>query len=152
MYLCGMSRYCYDYPRPAVTTDCVVFVREVSAIRVLLIKRKHPPFQNCWALPGGFIQMEEDLAAAAARELEEETALKAHDLVQFRTYGHPLRDPRHRTITIVYTLEYQSIPSTMAGDDAAETAWFELDHLPEMAFDHAQILHDFTQALQFSNL
>ena len=97
-----------------------------------------------WALPGGFVEIDEDLHAGALRELEEETGLKSIALAQFKTYGTPGRDPRGRTISVVYygllTNESQKIE---AGDDAAEASWFELNELPELAFDHEEILKDF---------
>ncbi|MDP4291731.1 MAG: NUDIX hydrolase, partial [Bacteroidota bacterium] len=94
--------YTYEYPRPAVTADIVLFSRFENRDYVLLILRNNPPFQGCWALPGGFIDMDETLEESALRELAEETGLTGIRLKQFRTYGDPGRDPRHRTITVVY--------------------------------------------------
>lgn len=132
--------FTYTYPRPAVTVDCVVLFRNDSTIRVLLIKRKHPPFENHWAFPGGFVDMDEGLEAAAARELEEETGLSGLKLKQFHTYGDPLRDPRHRTITVVYTSFTDNELLPKAGDDAVEVQWFDCEHLPALAFDHQKII------------
>ena len=97
-----------------------------------------------WALPGGFVEIDEDLEAGANRELEEETGLKNIALTQFKTYGTPGRDPRGRTISVVYYgfLTNKS-PKIEAGDDAAEASWFDLNDLPELAFDHEEILKDF---------
>jgi 8-oxo-dGTP diphosphatase len=140
MAAAGKQQYCYDYPRPAVTVDLVVLTRE-SEPRVLLIRRKHEPFASRWALPGGFLEMEETLEAAARRELREETGLEVDAIEQLHTFGDPGRDPRGRTISVVY---YAFLPrpadSLQAGDDAAEAGWHALDRLPELAFDHDRIL------------
>ena len=132
--------FCYEYPRPAVTVDIVVVTREPKR-RVLLIRRKHEPFTGMWAIPGGFVEMEESLEAAARRELREETSIEASDLVQLHTFGEPGRDPRGRTISVVYLAEVN--PKRIkprANDDAAEVGWHSLDRLPKLAFDHAEIL------------
>ncbi len=137
-----MTRYCYDFPKPSVTTDCIV-IRKSDAPEILLIKRKHDPYEGLWALPGGFVEIDEDLEPGAIRELEEETGITGITLTQFKTYGKPGRDPRGRTISIVYyTLVSQHI-NTQAGDDASETKWFSIDELPNLAFDHDEILSEF---------
>lgn len=134
--------YTYKYPRPAVTTDCVIFRKtNNSKYELLLIQRKFPPFQGEWALPGGFVNMDEDLLTAAKRELEEETNLKDIQLKQFYTFGGVNRDPRHRTIAVAY----YGIADTQkhiakAADDAATAKWFPLEQIPGMAFDHAKII------------
>ncbi len=138
------KRYTYDYPMPAVTTDCILVTKGDNP-KILLIRRKHDPYAGKWALPGGFVEIEEDLPDAARRELEEETGLHDVELWQFRTYGRPGRDPRGRTISVVYYDFVDEGPRTTAGDDAAEADWFPLDDLPPLAFDHEEIVRDFRQ-------
>src|SRR5437763_9102257 len=133
-------KYTYDYPRPSVTVD-VVIVSDEPDPRVLLIRRKHEPFAGMWALPGGFIDMEEALEAAARRELHEETGVEAEQLEQLHTFGDPGRDPRGRTISIAYLAQVdKSEVQPQAADDAAEADWFPLAKPPELAFDHDKIL------------
>jgi len=137
-----MEKFTYDYPRPSVTSDVAV-LRLEDMPEILLIKRKDKPFQNMWALPGGFMEMEESLEEAARRELLEETGIKAGELIRFDTYDKPGRDPRGRTITQVFVMIWKremGIPR--AGSDAADLRWFSLADLPELAFDHAEILSD----------
>ncbi len=135
--------YTYKYPRPAVTVDIMVFLEDEKKYKVLLIQRKNPPFQNMWAFPGGFIDMEETLEKAASRELEEETGIINEELIQFRTYSDPGRDPRGRTIsTVFYTVLSELPKNAKAADDAADLAWFSTDKLPELAFDHKKIMRD----------
>jgi 8-oxo-dGTP diphosphatase len=132
--------YCYDHPRPAVTVDTVVLTREAEP-RVLLIRRKHEPFAGRWALPGGFVEMDETLEAAARRELREETALEVMSMEQLHTFGDPGRDPRGRTISVVYLARVPDAKTRLqAADDAAEAAWHPLDGLPPLPFDHDRIL------------
>src|SRR6266404_4332625 len=95
------GRYVYEWPRPAVTVDLVIVTREKKP-RVLLIRRKHEPFADCWAIPGGFVDMDEPLDAAARRELLEETGVRVQQVVQLGTFGAPGRDPRGRTISVAY--------------------------------------------------
>ena len=139
-----MKTYTYNYPKPSVTTDCIIIKTVDDKNEVLLIKRRHNPFAGKWALPGGFVENHEDLEDGAKRELEEETGLTNLELHQFKTYGTPGRDPRGHTISVVYygIIENNSI-KMKAGDDAEEAAWFDLNHLPPLAFDHDQILNDF---------
>lgn len=133
-------KFTCDYPRPAVTVDVVILTRETKP-RVLLIRRKHQPFAGCWALPGGFVDMDESLEDAARRELLEETGVQAAHLEQLHTFGDPGRDPRGRTITIVYLARVNpAAVHPRPADDAAETGWFSLRKPPPLAFDHAQIL------------
>ncbi len=134
--------YNYLYPRPAVTCD-IILVAKIKAQELLLIKRKNEPFKNKWALPGGFINMDETLQDSALRELTEETGIQLDELRQFKTYGDPGRDPRGRTITVVYYKHLEKTHITKAGDDACKAEWFELNKLPELAFDHQQIISDF---------
>lgn len=132
--------YTYKYPRPALTVDIAVFRKTDGNTFILLIKRKNPPFVNCWAIPGGFVGMDELLADAAARELFEETGLHDLKLEQFHTFDAIDRDPRHRTISVVFVGFMQNDQTAKAGDDATETAWFPLQQLPLLAFDHENII------------
>lgn len=132
--------YTYDYPRPAVTVDCLIF-RKKPELQILLIQRKFDPFKDSWALPGGFVEIDEDLIEAAYRELEEETGLKNIELYQLQAFGKPGRDPRGRTISIVFWGIHHEQEEVEAGDDARNAAWFEIDRLPELAFDHEHILN-----------
>jgi len=135
--------FVYKYPRPALTVDAVVFCEEETNYSVLLIKRKNPPFQDCWAFPGGFVDMDETVEQAAVRELEEETCLNSISLRQLKTYSAIDRDPRGRTVSVVFVGFTDSTNSEVMGaDDAAEAKWFQLNKLPELAFDHKGILQD----------
>lgn len=124
----------------SVTTDCVIFFRNDQESKVLLVKRKKDPFKDKWALPGGFLEDEEPLKHGAKRELEEETGLKIPNLKQLHTFGTPGRDPRGRTISITFWGEVDSEEKVKGNDDAAEAGWFNLNDLPELAFDHSEIL------------
>ncbi len=144
-------KYCYDYPRPTVTTDVVLFAgvkNKVSSGKVLLIKRKNEPFQGKWAFPGGFVDMDEDLEPAALRELEEETSIKDVSISQFKTYGAVDRDPRHRTISVVFIGFIDHEVTAKAMDDAQDAQWFDVDDLPELAFDHERILAEILEEIQ----
>lgn len=137
-----MEKYTYDYPRPAVTADIAV-LRLEEVPEILLIQRKAYPFKDMWALPGGFMEMEESLEEAARRELVEETGIKAGELIRFDTYDKPGRDPRGRTITQVFVMIWkQEMLLPEAGSDAADLRWFPLNELPTLAFDHALIVAD----------
>lgn len=153
--------YQYQHPHPAVTTDIVLFSIGQQQLKCLLIRRRHEPYQDSWALPGGFVGIEEDLEAAARRELREETGITGVTLEQLHSFGKPGRDPRERVISVAY---YALVPDTSlpiwAASDAAEVAWFGLDDTPPLAFDHESIvamarqrlvagLHTSTIALQF---
>ena len=133
--------YTYEYPHPAVACDVALLRPAGPGHEVLLIERRLPPFQGTWALPGGFIEIDEDLEDAARRELAEETGLVAGALVQVGAFGTPDRDPRERVISIVFA---GFVPATIgpatAGDDAARAEWFELATLPALAFDHAEVI------------
>lgn len=132
----------YEYPHPAVAADVALFRNAGGHNELLLIRRARDPFAGRWALPGGFIDIDEDLEAAARRELLEETGLVAGDLVQLQTFGRPGRDPRERVISVVFIgLAEEDKPDTpQAGDDAAEARWFSVTELPPLAFDHAEII------------
>ncbi|MGB5830566.1 MAG: NUDIX domain-containing protein [Thiohalocapsa sp.] len=133
--------HCYAYPHPAVTTDVVLFTIRDEGLELLLIRRGNPPFKDCWALPGGFLDIDEDLDRCAARELEEETGLADLYLEQLRTFGALGRDPRERVISVAYfALAPAERLHIQAGDDAAEARWHSLPNLPELAFDHAEII------------
>jgi 8-oxo-dGTP diphosphatase len=134
-------QYCYSYPHPAVTTDIVIFSIREQKLKLLLVKRAREPFAGSWALPGGFVGIDEDLEACALRELEEETGVTGVYLEQLHTCGSPTRDPRERVISVAY---YSLIPSdrlnVRPASDAKAVAWFALEDLPPMAFDHADIV------------
>ncbi len=133
--------FTYDYPRPAVTVDCVVFGLQEQRLRVLLIRRGRPPFEGQWALPGGFVDMDEDLEASARRELQEETGLRDIFLEQLYTFGMPGRDPRGRTISVAYYALVNTVNHPpRADDDAAEAEWVDVDRARTLAFDHDEIL------------
>lgn len=134
--------YTYEYPRPSLSVDLVVFRRINSDWEILLIQRKHDPFAGCWALPGGFLDRDETLETAAARELKEETCLDAKSLRQLKTYSTVDRDPRGRVISVAFLAELETGQEPRAADDAQDVAWFPLDRLPTLAFDHAEIVRD----------
>lgn len=138
--------YTYEYPMPAVTTDVVLITRS-EPVKVLLIQRGNEPFKGLWALPGGFIDMEEDLPDAALRELKEETGVADVEIAQLGTYGAVNRDPRHRTISVVYYGFVDNVVPVKGMDDAADARWFALTQLPSLAFDHKMILQDAVKAL-----
>lgn len=135
--------YTYEFPRPSVTTDILVFSIREGLLQILLIERNLDPFKGAWAIPGGFVQMDEDIAICAQRELEEETGITGIPLRQLGTYGAPERDPRGRVITVAFVA---LVPSddlvAKGGSDADDARWFPIDALPPLAFDHAQILAD----------
>ncbi len=143
--------YTYEYPRPAVTVDIAVFGRRGGELVVLLIQRKHPPFEGAWALPGGFVDENEALEAAAHRELREETGLSGLTLVQVGAFGDPGRDPRGHTVSVAFVAETDAERApVMAGDDAAKAEWHAWSSLRlgeggaggglALAFDHARVL------------
>lgn len=134
-------KYHYKYPRPSVTTDCVIFGYEGNRLKVLLIERGNEPFKGYWAFPGGFLNMEESAEEGAKRELYEETGLKDAVIKQFHTYTDPDRDPRGRVISIAYYALVE-ISEVKGGDDAAQARWFAIDEVPALAFDHDQMLQD----------
>ncbi|RLD61984.1 MAG: NUDIX hydrolase [Bacteroidetes bacterium] len=133
--------YTYEYPRPAVTTDAIVFMENVNGLEVLLIQRKNSPYKEMWALPGGFLEMDETLERCAGRELEEETGLSGIKLKQLHAFSTIDRDPRGRTIGVAFW-GFTTKENSMAkgGDDASEAKWFPINKLPALAFDHSEIL------------
>ncbi|MFK5921888.1 MAG: NUDIX domain-containing protein [Verrucomicrobiota bacterium] len=139
----------YEYERPALTTDCVVFGLDEDDLKILLIQRDIAPFEGEWALPGGFIRVGESLDDCARRELEEETGLKNVFLEQLYSFGKADRDPREHVVTIAYYALVNLIEHPpQAATDARNAAWFALDDLPELAFDHNQILNKALERLR----
>jgi 8-oxo-dGTP diphosphatase len=139
-----------DYSRPSVSADVIIFTLRDNDLQVLLVKRRHPPFEGMWAIPGGFVGIDESLEGAALRELEEETGVRDVYLEQLYTFGDADRDPRGRVITVAY---FAVIPAPAirprAGDDAAEARWWSAYDLPPLAFDHADILAYALQRLRY---
>ncbi|RMF45717.1 MAG: NUDIX hydrolase [Anaerolineae bacterium] len=144
--------YTYTYPRPALTVDVVIFTLKEEKLSVLLIERAQDPYAGMWALPGGFVQVDESLEEAALRELKEETGLEGEFyLEQLYTYGDPARDPRERVVTVAY---FALIPSDRPihdspSSDAAAARWFPVDSLPSLAFDHGEIVHYALRRLRY---
>jgi 8-oxo-dGTP diphosphatase len=133
--------YCYLYPRPMVTVDIFLLRFNPPEIEILLIKRDHEPFREKWALPGGFIEMDETLIESAKREMFEETSLKNIQLFELGTAGEPGRDPRGRTISIIFGgIVSPPFPEVLAGDDARQVNWFSLKTSISLAFDHEKVI------------
>jgi len=133
--------YTYEYPRPAVTADIVLFSNEKTPTQVMLIRRKNPPFEGMWAFPGGFLEMDETLLACAHRELQEETGVIDIVLEPYLPFDTPDRDPRGRTISMVFVgFTNASAINATAASDASEVQWFSLNNLPSLAFDHDKII------------
>ncbi len=130
--------YTYDYPRPMLTADCIV----VRGSELLLIRRGNKPFRGCWALPGGFMEMDETIEHCAVRELQEETGIVVSEkqLTLVGIYSALGRDPRGRTVTAAYAVRVPEDTHALAGDDAADLRWWPIDQLPPLAFDHDAIL------------
>ena len=133
--------YTYKYPRPAVTADCVVITKEAEP-KVLLIQRGGEPFKGCWAFPGGFMNMDETTEQCAIRELEEETRLQVSNVILIGAYSKVDRDPRGRTISVAYLAIVDSSLEVTCQDDAAKAEWWSLSALPQLAFDHEEIMRD----------
>lgn len=131
----------YEFPRPALAVDCVLFGFDTADLKVLLVERALAPFRGAWALPGGFVRIDESVDAAARRELAEETGLSGVFLEQLYTFGDPRRDPRERVVTVAYyALVALAGRALAAATDAARAAWFPVAATPALAFDHARIL------------
>jgi 8-oxo-dGTP diphosphatase len=131
----------YQYARPALAVDVVVFALDEDDLQVMLIQRDLPPFLGRWALPGGFVRVEETLDEAATRELREESGLADIFLEQLYTFGDVRRDPRERVVTVAYyALVNLAGHHVRAGTDAKSAAWFPVGELPELAFDHRRIV------------
>lgn len=135
-----MKKYCYDYPRPSVTVDIVLFYAAKEGLEILLIKRAHAPFADHWALPGGFVDQDEALEDAAARELLEETKLRRAKFKQVGAFGDPGRDPRGHTVSIAFAAVLKNKPKVEGSDDAKEATWHPIKRLPKLAFDHKKII------------
>ncbi len=135
--------FTYPYPRPAVTVDVAVFAPDSDRLRVLLIRRGRDPFAGRWALPGGFVDADEELMTAAARELVEETGLDARIGPQLGAYGTPGRDPRGHTVSVVFLAWLGTGPVELEGrDDATAAEWHDARRPPRLAFDHRSVLRD----------
>ncbi|MCF4101685.1 NUDIX hydrolase [Gillisia sp. M10.2A] len=134
----------------AITVDTVIFCIEHSDKKVLLIQRKNDPYKYQWALPGGFLEEDEELETGAKRELKEETGLKLESLKQLHAFGRIGRDPRGRTISIAFVGSVEKEFEVVGSDDAREAKWFSIKKLPELAFDHLQIISEATESLGVS--
>lgn len=133
--------YTYKYPRPSVTVDCIIFYKGGEGTKVLLINRGEEPFKGKWAFPGGFLEMNEEIIDAAKRELKEETGLEIETLEQLHTFGTIGRDPRGRTVSIIhYGFTDGANLDVKGGDDASKAQWFSIDDIPDLAFDHNEII------------
>lgn len=141
--------FIYSYPRPMLTVDVIIARAGRNGAEVLLIQRRHAPFEGQWALPGGFVDAGETLKHAAHRELQEETGLTGIDLEQLAAFGDPGRDPRGWTVSITFWgwLEPAFNADLLAGDDAAALSWWQLADLPPLAFDHGRIVGTFRERL-----
>jgi ADP-ribose pyrophosphatase YjhB (NUDIX family) len=136
-----MKKFTYQYPRPALTVDCVVFGFDEGDLKILLIERALAPFKGKWALPGGFVGMDETLDEAARRELNDETGIKELYLEQLYTFSDVDRDPRERVISVAYyALVKLGDYRVKAATDAKDAAWFPVSDVPALAFDHNKIL------------
>lgn len=135
------KKYCYKFPRPAVTADCIIFGFDAGELKVLLIERGIEPFKGKWAIPGGFLHGDESTEDCAKRELFEETGLENVFMEQLYTFSDPDRDPRGHIVTVAYfALVKLSDYKVTAGDDAKNAKWFGISHIPALAFDHDRIL------------
>jgi len=134
--------YKYEYPRALNTVDAII-IDSATKSKILLIQRGNEPFKNCWALPGGFIEMDETIEQSVIRETEEETSLTGIEFHQFRAFGNPGRDPRDRNIVVVFYGFCNSPELAKAGDDAKDLKWFDIANLPNLAFDHDQIIREY---------
>lgn len=134
--------YTYKYPRPAVSVDIAIFMPQDDEFKVLLIQRAQEPYKGLYALPGGFVEIQESLEEAALRELKEETRLVIPQLTQIHTFSAPDRDPRGRVISTCFgaILSKTTHQTPQAGSDAADFAWFNIENLPHLAFDHDLII------------
>lgn len=135
--------YSYNYPRPSLTTDIILISSVGNDRQILLIERKSEPYKGFWALPGGFVEMDEELDIACLRELQEETGITINETSQFYTFGAVGRDPRGRTVSVVYWSKIDQPIAPVAGDDASSAKWFNLNELPVLAFDHQKIISKF---------
>ena len=148
------GKYIYQWPRPMVTVDAVVFRLDGDRVKVLLIQRGSEPYKGKWALPGGFVDMDEELEDAVVRELAEETGLTAVTLEQMHTFGKCGRDPRGRQISVAFFgIASSNMRKIRGGDDAAKARWFDIENLPEdMAFDHDEVIRFGIRTLKKKNV
>jgi 8-oxo-dGTP diphosphatase len=148
-----LSPFTYEHPRPSVTVDIVVLSHQPDGHYVLLVQRGREPYKDHWALPGGFVEMDESLEQSAKRELLEETGLEIASLEQLGAYGDPQRDPRGRVISVTYwtLLPPGSITKIKGSDDASHAEWFPVTQLPPLAFDHNRIIQDALKAMQIKD-
>ena len=137
----GKGNYCYEYPRPSLTSDSVIFGFDGRKLKILLVERGVEPFKGCWALPGGFMKMNESIDECARRELQEETGVDNVYLEQFHVFSDPGRDPRGRVVTVAFiALVRPEEYNVVGGDDASSALWFDASELPPLAFDHREIV------------
>lgn len=138
--------FTYDFPRASLTVDSIILCAK-NEPSVLLIKRKNEPYKDSWAFPGGFLDMDETLITAAHRELKEETGIICEELTQFGIYDSIDRDPRGRTISVVYYTFVEEELKAIAQDDAIDVQWFKINKLPKLAFDHDKIISDIKKSI-----
>lgn len=144
-----ITSYNYKYPHPAITADCLLFAYQKSELEVLLIERGGEPYKGFWAIPGGFMEMNETTESCSRREMLEETGIKVNYLKEVKSYSAVNRDPRERVVTITYcTLEHKNSVTPKAGDDANKAEWFNLKSLPKLAFDHKEMIADSIQVIK----
>jgi 8-oxo-dGTP diphosphatase len=140
-FMAQKGKHVYDWPRPMVAADAMVFAVFKNKIKLLLVNRGGEPFKGKWAIPGGFVNIDEDLEDTAVRELAEETGLTGVRMEQLHTFGKCGRDPRGRVITVTFIGIIDRKPQIKAGDDAAKARWFDIEKLPkDMAFDHNEVI------------
>ncbi len=148
-----LAPFCYPYPRPAVTVDVILFTFLHDCLQVLLVQRRRQPFRGCWALPGGFVDENEDLQDGARRELQEETGVSDIYLEQLYTFGESGRDPRGHVISVanlaLLSADRARTLRIQGRDDAADARWWDIYNLPSLAFDHDQILGYALQRLRW---
>lgn len=143
-----ITSYNYRYPHPAITADCLLFAYSEGKLQILLIERGGEPYKGYWAIPGGFMEMDETTESCARREMFEETKIKLDYLKEVKSYSDVNRDPRERVVTITYcTLERKENITPEASDDARNVKWFDIDALPSLAFDHNQMIKDSIKTL-----
>lgn len=140
----GKKMYCYEYPHPALTVDCVIFGFDGEKLNVLLVERGLEPYMGMWALPGGFVNIDETVEEAACRELMEETGIADMFLEQFRVFSAVRRDPRERVVTVAFLMlvSQNKCKKPRAGSDAKIALWFDESKLPPLAFDHREIIEE----------
>ena len=134
------KQFCYEYPRPALSSDCIIFSKIEDDIKILLIERAFDPFKGFWAFPGGFVDPDETTLEAAKRELYEETGIILNELTQLQTFSDIDRDPRGRVVSVIYYAFLNKPVDIKAGDDAKHVKWFSFTKIPALAFDHTMIL------------